>query len=401
MQLHFEAAIPLSLYIHMPWCVKKCPYCDFNSHEVKDSIDEDRYIDALIQDLTQELPSVWGRKLSSIFIGGGTPSLISASGYEKLFSTLRSLIPFQPEMEVTLEANPGTFDANHFKGYRDIGINRLSIGVQSFNAEHLKTLGRIHTSDEALKVIEHAKKIGFDNFNIDLMHGLPGQSLLSALSDLKTAIQCQPTHLSWYQLTLEPNTPFYHQPPTLPDEDVLVDIQEQGEAVLKNAGFERYEVSAFAQKGKASFHNMNYWEFGDYLGIGAGAHQKLTNMQYQTITRRHKFRNPKDYMNTAKGFVSGEKILKAEELPLEFMMNAMRLVDGVPRLLFNQRTGLMIESMLPAIEKAQEKGLLENDWQNLTPTAQGFRFLNELLEGFMSEQLQLQKTPKIIPIKPA
>ncbi|MEM9103017.1 MAG: radical SAM family heme chaperone HemW [Pseudomonadota bacterium] len=400
MQLHFDTAIPLSLYIHMPWCVKKCPYCDFNSHEMKDPIDEARYIDALIQDLTQELPAVWGRKLSSIFIGGGTPSLISAEGYEKLFSTMRSLIPFQPDMEITLEANPGTFDANNFAGYRELGINRLSIGVQSFNNEQLQVLGRIHSSDQALQAIEHAKRIGFDNFNIDLMHGLPDQTLLAALADIKTAIQCEPTHISWYQLTLEPNTAFYNQPPTLPEEDILIDIQDQGEALLKSAGFDRYEISAFAKPGKASFHNMNYWEFGDYLGIGAGAHQKLTNMQYQTVTRRHKFRHPKDYMNMSKGFVSGEKVLTAQELPLEFMMNAMRLMDGVPRALFAQRSGLMIENILPAIEKAQQKGLLEESWQQLKPTPQGYRFLNDLLENFMTEQLQHHQSPKIIPIKP-
>jgi oxygen-independent coproporphyrinogen-3 oxidase len=290
--------IPLSLYIHVPWCIHKCPYCDFNSHEIKNAtntIPEATYIAALLHDLEQELPSIWGRRLYTIFIGGGTPSLLSGQGMKQLITGLRERLPMRPNMEITLEANPGTFEQHRFNAYYAAGINRLSIGIQSFNSKHLRILERIHDENEALQASHIANKAGFANINLDLMFGLPEQSIEEALDDLQQAIDCNPSHLSWYQLTIEPNTFFHHQrPDKLPNNDQLANIQEAGIALLKQHGYHQYEVSAFAKVGKECLHNRNYWEFGDYIGIGAGAHGKISSNGQ--ITRYHKHKHPNDYL---------------------------------------------------------------------------------------------------------
>ncbi|TQV85361.1 radical SAM family heme chaperone HemW [Aliikangiella coralliicola] len=377
---------PLSLYIHIPWCVKKCPYCDFNSHQVKNDIPEQAYIDRLLVDLEQEIPQVWGRQLSSIFIGGGTPSLFSAQGFEKLLSGIRALLPFQPDMEITMEANPGTVEAQKFKDFFNAGINRISIGVQSFNNQFLDTLGRIHNGDEATRAFEIARQAGFDNINLDLMYALPNQSDSQAMVDLQKAVALSPEHLSWYQLTLEPNTLFYHQPPPIPDEDSAFDISEQGIEFLRQNGYQQYEVSAYSKNGKhPSVHNLNYWQFGDYLGIGAGAHGKISRADDQTITRKSKKRSPKDYLDADKPIIENARTIPQQELPLEFMMNAMRLKNGVAQELFFGTTGLLIGQVKNAISQAQEQGLLNCSNNQLQPSEQGYRFLNELLAYFMPE----------------
>ena len=380
------AHIPLSLYIHIPWCIRKCPYCDFNSHQQKGELPEAEYIKALIQDLEADLPSIWGRKLHSIFIGGGTPSLFSAKAIDSLLSQVQMRIPFEhPNIEITMEANPGTFEQQRFTDFHNAGVNRLSIGVQSFDNDCLQALGRVHDKDEALTAAEGARKAGFDNFNLDLMHGLPKQSVSAALDDLQTAISMQPTHLSWYQLTLEPNTVFAKYPPTLPAEDTLADIQQQGSDILKQAGFEQYEVSAYCNDEQYSQHNLNYWQFGDYLGIGAGAHGKVTNLAEQSIVRIHKTRNPTDYLNPNKKFIAGNRLLKKEELPLEFFMNALRLRQGVPAEYFEQRTGLALSDIEQQLAQAHKQSLMINDSNHLCTTEQGFRFLNNCLSLFMED----------------
>ena len=297
--LNFTTLPPLSLYIHYPWCAQKCPYCDFNSHKSPNELPEQVYIDALIRDLEQEIPHVWGRTVQSIFIGGGTPSLFSAEAYERLFSALRALIPLSPHAEITLEANPGTFEAQRFADYLDLGINRLSIGIQSFNDQSLAALGRIHDSKQAIKAVETAHKVGFENFNLDLMFGLPHQTEKTAKNDVATAIALEPSHISYYQLTLEPNTLFYQQPPQLPDEDPIIDWQIANQNRLANAGYHQYEVSAYAKNNKRCQHNINYWQFGDYLGIGAGAHGKISDAAKQSITRRSKQKQPQAYIDKA------------------------------------------------------------------------------------------------------
>ena len=387
---------PLSLYIHIPWCVKKCPYCDFNSHTQKAELPEQAYIDALLEDLTRQLPQVWGRRLHSIFIGGGTPSLFSAESLDRLLSGIRSLIPFNFDIEITLEANPGTAEADKFKGFFDAGINRLSIGVQSFNDSHLKTLGRIHSASEVDRAIDFANKAGFQRINLDLMHGLPGQSISNAQQDLLRAIDSQVSHISWYQLTLEPNTLFYQQPPSLPADDTLTDIQDAGESLLANNGFHKYEVSAYAkQSSLQSQHNLNYWSFGDYLAIGAGGHGKITLPAEQQILRYSQFRSPKDYLNADKPYTQTSHAIDINELPLEFMMNAMRLTGGVPETFFNERTDLAISVIENQLSKAETNGLLVRESGWLKPTLQGQRFLNDLLEIFMPEHF---KMPKQIPV---
>lgn len=381
---------PLSLYIHIPWCVRKCPYCDFNSHAQKEVLPENEYIDALIEDLTEQLPLVWGRRLQSIFIGGGTPSLFSSQSMERLLSQLRALIPFEFDMEITLEANPGTAEANKFKGFRAAGINRLSIGVQSFSDEHLKQLGRIHSAKEAFAAIEMAQQAGFEKINIDLMHGLPQQQVTDAKNDLTQAIATGVTHLSWYQLTLEPNTLFYQRPPTLPDDEILIDIQDMGEEYLRSVGFLQYEVSAYAKSPQVqSRHNLNYWTFGDYLAIGAGAHGKLTLPAENKIIRFSKFRSPKDYLNPAKQYEQTRKEIKPKELPLEFMMNALRLVDGVPEHYFFERTGLSLQIIEPQLRQAEERELIDRSNGCLKATPLGHRFLNDLLDHFAEENIRL------------
>ncbi len=373
---------PLALYVHIPWCVKKCPYCDFNSHAAGPTLPEEEYVDALLADLDEDLPRVYQRPLTSIFFGGGTPSLFSAKAIGRLLQGVERRIPFAADIEITLEANPGTFEQAKFRDYRALGINRLSIGVQSFQAQKLKALGRIHDGDEAVRAADMARAAGFDNFNLDLMHGLPDQSIEDALSDLRTAIAQQPTHLSWYQLTVEPNTVFWNQPPVMPEDDILWDIQEAGQALLAEHGYAQYEVSAYAQAGKAARHNLNYWSFGDFLGIGAGAHAKLSAPDGK-IQRAWKTRLPKDYLDPAKAFQAGERVLGADELPFEFLMNVLRLTEGVPASLFTERTGLPLTSLDAARAEAQARKLLRSDPERLCATTEGQLFLNDLLQHFL------------------
>jgi putative oxygen-independent coproporphyrinogen III oxidase len=373
---------PLALYIHIPWCVKKCPYCDFNSHAAGPTLPEEEYVDALLADLDEDLPQVYGRPLSSIFFGGGTPSLFSAKALGRLLQGVEQRVAFAPDIEITLEANPGTFEQAKFRDYRSLGINRLSIGVQSFQADKLKALGRIHDGDEAIRAADMARAAGFDNFNLDLMHGLPDQSIEDALSDLRIAIAQAPTHLSWYQLTVEPNTVFWNQPPLMPEDDILWDIQEAGQALLAAEGYAQYEVSAYAQAGKAARHNLNYWTFGDFLGIGAGAHAKLSRPD-GSISRSWKTRLPKDYLDSGKRFSAGERPLSADELPFEFLMNVLRLTDGVASELFTQRTGLPLSLLGEARNEAQQRGLMLSDPTRLVATREGQLFLNDLLQHFL------------------
>ncbi|WP_324732294.1 radical SAM family heme chaperone HemW [Pseudomonas paeninsulae] len=373
---------PLALYIHIPWCVKKCPYCDFNSHAAGPTLPEEEYVDALLADLDEDLPQVYGRQLTSIFFGGGTPSLFSAKALGRLLEGVERHVPFAADIEITLEANPGTFEQAKFRDYRGLGINRLSIGVQSFQAAKLKALGRIHDGDEAIRAADMARAAGFDNFNLDLMHGLPDQSIEDALSDLRIAIAQGPTHLSWYQLTVEPNTVFWNQPPVMPEDDILWDIQEAGQALLAEHGYAQYEVSAYAQPGKAARHNLNYWSFGDFLGIGAGAHAKLSNPD-GTIKRSWKTRLPKDYLDPSKGFSAGERVLGPDELPFEFLMNVLRLSAGSASELFTQRTGLALSQLAAARAEAERRGLLHSDPTRLTATREGQLFLNDLLQHFL------------------
>ncbi|MDT8310570.1 MAG: radical SAM family heme chaperone HemW [Methylophaga sp.] len=384
---NFTALPPLSLYIHVPWCVRKCPYCDFNSHKASDNLPEFAYVDALLADLAQELPLVWGRTIQSIFIGGGTPSLFSAEAYDKLFSGLRALLPMKVDAEITLEANPGTFEAARFRDYRQLGINRLSIGIQSFNNQALQRLGRIHDGMEAQKAIEIAYQAGFDNVNLDVMFGLPGQTEAEAMTDISTAVAFAPQHISYYQLTIEPNTFFYQQPPTLPDDDPIIDWQEANQAHLAEAGYLQYEVSAYAQKGKSCRHNMNYWQFGDYLGIGAGAHGKISDAAQQSIVRRVKQKQPQAYLATAH---SDKVLLKQEQLQVrdigfEFMLNALRLTEGFPTPLFQQRAGVPLKHFDNALQQAEALDLLQYDIHRIRPTDKGKRYLNTLIELFLPE----------------
>ncbi|OTG63684.1 YggW family oxidoreductase [Acinetobacter sp. ANC 3903] len=378
------ALVPLSLYIHMPWCVRKCPYCDFNSHAVPDgklSLDlEQQYLQALVEDFKTQVDFAQGREIHSVFIGGGTPSLISAKGYQWLFSQLKALIPFENGCEITLEANPGTVEHDPFAGYLAAGINRLSIGVQSFNNDHLKKLGRIHSNDDAVNAIHLARDAGFERINVDLMHGLPEQTLEQALNDLKLAVENGATHVSWYQLTIEPNTVFFRTQPVLPVDDVLEDIQEQGEAYLKANGFVNYEVSAW-RKEKPSAHNLNYWQFGDYLAIGAGAHGKVT--QPDGVYRFQKTRLPKDYLAKVPAEHLQFKRIEDEDMPFEFMMNALRLNEGVDAKLYAGRTGLNLEDLNELLTSLRQRKLMVDDPQRLSCTEQGHVFLNSVLEEFL------------------
>lgn len=378
---HFRLP-PLALYVHIPWCVRKCPYCDFNSHAAGPELPEEAYVDALLADLEADLAAVHGRELVSIFFGGGTPSLFSARALDRLLAGMNRRIAFARDIEITLEANPGTFEQAKFADYRRLGINRLSIGVQSFQTAQLQALGRIHDGLEAIRAAEMARRAGFDNVNLDLMHGLPDQDVAGALADLRQAIALAPTHLSWYQLTLEPNTVFWNQPPEIPEDDLLWDIQEAGQGLLVAEGFVQYETSAYARGGRRARHNLNYWTFGDFLGLGAGAHAKLSDPHGQ-IRRTWKTRLPKDYLDPDKRFQAGERLLEAAELPFEFMMNALRLTGGVPAELFEQRTGLPLAAIAEPCAAARAAGLLENDPQLLRPTARGQLFLNDLLQHFL------------------
>jgi putative oxygen-independent coproporphyrinogen III oxidase len=379
---------PLSLYIHIPWCVKKCPYCDFNSHVLSADIDansnEELYVEALLKDLSLEISLTGGRELESIFIGGGTPSLFSAAAISQLLDGVRAQIKMDPRLEVTLEANPGAADAAFFAGYRQAGVNRLSIGVQSFNDEHLGSIGRIHSAQQALEAYQLASDAGFRNINLDLMYGLPGQSIAQAMDDLKQAIALKPQHLSWYQLTIEPNTLFSSQPPgSLPAHEKLAEISDAGIELLQEHGFKQYEVSAFATDGHRCRHNLNYWQFGDYIGIGAGAHGKLTSMDGH-ISRRRKQRSPAAYIDSARAgdSLSSESRLQDEDLLLEFMMNALRLNDGVPADTFEQSTGLSLQAVQLRLLHARRAGLLEQNREILRATEMGRRFLNNLLVMF-------------------
>lgn len=371
---------PLSLYIHVPWCVRKCPYCDFNSHAFTGTIPESAYLQALLEDLDQDLAFATDRPIETVFIGGGTPSLMSGDFYDRLFRELRARLAFATNVEITLEANPGTLEAGRFDAFRAAGINRLSIGVQSFNPDHLKTLGRIHDADAAHRAIRAARRAGFDNFNIDLMHGLPDQTPGQALEDIQTALDYKPPHLSWYQLTLEPNTEFYSRPPELPDDDHLWDIYRRGSDYLHQHGYEDYEVSAWSLQGRASRHNLNYWTFGDYLALGAGAHGKISLVD-GSIRRYWKTRQPDAYLNRIGSRTAGSDAIAVDDLPLEFLMNALRLKEGVDESLFSERTGLPLTTVGVKLEQLRNEKLLVSD--RLQATDLGQRYLNSLLERFL------------------
>jgi len=382
--VRLAALPPLALYVHMPWCVKKCPYCDFNSHELKGSLADTEYADALIRDLENALPSIWGRRVYSIFFGGGTPSLFPAATMDRLLAAFRARLSMEPDCEVTLEANPGTFEAEKFRDYAAAGINRLSIGIQSFNPGHLKALGRIHDDTEAWRAIEIASK-HFTNINLDLMYGLPDQTPAESEADCAAALSCGTSHLSFYSLTLEPNTVFHRYPPALPDADAEANMQDAIEARLGEGGFTHYETSAYARTGRECRHNLNYWRFGDYLGIGAGAHSKLSFPD--RITRQARFKQPNSYFdNLGKGTaVSEEQVVGPRDLPFEFMMNALRLTEGFPVAMFTERTGLPITAAAKALDAAEEKGLIARDHERIRPTERGQHFLNDLLQLFLAE----------------
>ncbi|HUM99635.1 MAG: oxygen-independent coproporphyrinogen III oxidase-like protein [Halothiobacillaceae bacterium] len=385
--LQFNENPPLALYIHLPWCVEKCPYCDFNSHGLKGgTLPERAYIDALLRDVECELPLIWGRPIETIFLGGGTPSLFSPEAIDRLFSGLRALLDLRFCREVTLEVNPGTEMAGQLADYRAAGITRASIGVQSFNETHLKRLGRIHDAKAAYRAIESAHNAGLNSFNIDLMFGLPEQTQAQALADVQTAIDLNPPHLSWYQLTLEPNTPFAAFPPVLPQDDTLDAMQSAGLKLLNSAGFEHYEVSAFAQPHHACQHNRNYWEFGDYLGIGAGAHGKITLAGENRVERRVRTRHPSAYLATVgtEAAVSAHNV-PTQELPFEFMLNALRLMDGFNVPLFSARTGLPLKVIGDTLQQLEREQLI--DWQitRIKPTVRGARYLNDVLQRFIPD----------------
>ncbi|TAK86949.1 MAG: oxygen-independent coproporphyrinogen III oxidase-like protein [Betaproteobacteria bacterium] len=369
---------PLALYVHIPWCVRKCPYCDFNSHERTGALPEKEYVERLMRDIEESLPWVWGRRVVSVFIGGGTPSLFSAESIDALLSGVRARLPLEPDAEITLEANPGTVEAARFRGFREAGVNRISIGVQSFDDRMLRALGRIHSAEEALRAVD-AALASFDNVNVDLMYALPGQTAEMARADLERVITFSVPHVSAYQLTIEPNTVFWSRPPTLPEHDAAADMQLALEELLGAAGYQHYETSAFARPGRRCRHNLNYWQFGDYLGLGAGAHGKVSFPD--RVTRHARAKQPAEYMKAdAK---AEESVVAARELPFEFMLNALRLVEGFPPALFVERTGLPLAVVERELRTAESKGLLERDWKSIRPTARGRRFLNELLQGFL------------------
>ncbi|MDR4517544.1 MAG: radical SAM family heme chaperone HemW [Nitrosomonas sp.] len=386
-----HALPPLSLYIHIPWCLKKCPYCDFNSHAIRSNtpVPEDAYVTALIRDLESMLPNVWGRRLTSVFFGGGTPSLFSATSIDKILTSVRTLLPLEPVAEVTLEANPGTFEAQKFADFRAAGINRLSIGIQSFNALHLQALGRVHNDHDAYNAVEIAQK-NFDNFNLDLMYALPNQRVEDARKDIQTACSMGASHISAYHLTLEPNTLFHRYPPALPDDEQTAEMQTVIEQILTGHGYHHYETSAFAARGRLSQHNQNYWLFGDYLGIGAGAHSKIS-FEHKII-RQMRFKQPNEYLEktTTAGAGSETAVQSQHELSradrsFEFMMNALRLTDGFESALFHERTGLPITVILAQLEEAEHHGFIERDHLHIKPTLKGRRFLNDLLQIFLPE----------------
>ena len=378
--VRLEALPPLALYVHIPWCVRKCPYCDFNSHERTGALPEAEYVAKLLQDLESLLPAVWGRRLSSVFIGGGTPSLFAPESIDALLSGVRARLTLEPGAEVTLEANPGTVEAARFRGFRDAGVSRISVGVQSFDDAMLRALGRIHDAGEARRALD-AALAAFDNVNLDLMYGLPAQSLAMARADIKTAVASGVPHISAYQLTIEPNTVFFSKPPRLPEHDLCADMQIMIEESLTRAGFQQYETSAFARPGRRCRHNLNYWEFGDYLGIGAGAHGKISFPD--RVTRHEWPKQPASYMKQAS---VENRAIAADELPFEFMLNALRLIEGFSVHLLAERTGLSISSIETELRKAETQGLIERDWKRIRPSARGRLFLNELLGLFLPDQ---------------
>jgi oxygen-independent coproporphyrinogen-3 oxidase len=385
--LKFHAPLPLSLYLHIPWCVRKCPYCDFNSYALRDKLPEADYIAALIADLESALPLVWGRRIVSVFIGGGTPSLLSAVALDTLLAAVRARLPLVYDAEITLEANPGATLADKFAAFRDAGVNRLSLGVQSFDPAHLEVLGRIHNARQARRTADLAAR-HFDNFNLDLMYGLPGQTVAQALADVEQALACAPSHLSCYQLAIEPDTAFAAAPPALPDADHCADMQDAIEARLGEAGFVHYETSAFARAGSQCRHNLNYWTFGDYLGVGAGAHGKLTLPAGTAweVRRQARWKQPQQYLD---GVAAGQPLQEefsvgAGDLPFEFMMNALRLTEGFDAALFEARTAQPLTAVEPILRRAQNDGLLIRDAGRIAPTRRGQRFLNRLLEMFLA-----------------
>jgi len=380
----FAALPPLSLYVHIPWCLRKCPYCDFNSHEARGEVPEAAYVDALIADLELALPSIWGRRITSIFIGGGTPSLFSASSIDRFLAAVRARVTVNPGAEVTLEANPGTFEQEKFAGFRDAGVNRLSLGIQSFEPRHLSALGRVHDADEARRAAEAALRI-FGNVNFDLMYALPRQTVTEAQADLEAALAFSPPHLSFYHLTLEPNTLFHRYPPELPDDETSADIEEAVHSRLEDAGYRHYETSAYARPGRECAHNLNYWQFGDYLGIGAGAHSKLSFAD--RIVRQVRYKQPKQYLESvaAGAPLQEDHEVTRNDVGFEFMLNALRLTDGVPATLFAERTGYPLAIVRQGLEAAEARGLLERDPTLLRPTTLGQRFLNDLQQLFLAE----------------
>jgi len=385
--LNFKSLPPLSLYVHIPWCVRKCPYCDFNSHAADDDVPASQYVDALMQDLEHDLYRIWGRRVQSIFIGGGTPSLFAPEIIDRLLSELRARLMISANAEITMEANPGTVDYARFLGFREAGINRLSVGVQSFHDQHLQHLGRVHNGADAIKAIEVAQGAGFDNINIDLMFGLAAQSIEQALQDIRTAVDLSPRHLSYYQLTIEPNTYFNRYPPVLPKDDLIWNMQLQSQQQLAEHGYEQYEVSAYAKAGSECIHNRNYWEFGDYLGIGAGAHSKITDMQQQKVFRFAKQKHPAAYMENSgqDSLIITEQSLSQQDMGIEFMMNALRLTDGFQTVLFTERAGLPISVVEKPLKLAEQKHLIDWSLNSIAPTDRGKQYLNDLLELFLPE----------------
>ena len=379
---HFAALPPLALYIHIPWCLKKCPYCDFNSHERRDEIPEARYVDALLADLEFALPAIWGRRVHSVFFGGGTPSLFAPEAIDRILAGVRSRVPLVPDAEVTLEANPGTFERARFAGFRSAGINRLSVGVQSFEPKFLSALGRVHDADEARAAAAAAVEI-FGNVNLDLMYALPGQTLADARSDLAQALRFSPPHLSFYHLTIEPNTLFHRYPPTLPDDETAADIEDAIAETLGAAGYVHYETSAYAKPGYECRHNVNYWRFGDYLGIGAGAHSKLSFQKRVVRQVRHK--QPQHYIEEVErgSPLAEDRTVERGEIGFEFMLNALRLTEGVPVALFAERTGFPLTLVQKALDEAERRGLIERDHEHMRPTPLGQRFLNDLQAIFL------------------
>jgi len=378
-KVSLEVLPPLALYVHIPWCVRKCPYCDFNSHERAGALPEREYIEKLFLDLEAALPSMWGRRVLSVFLGGGTPSLFSPESIETLLSGVRARLQLEPAAEITLEANPGTVEAARFAGFRQAGVNRISVGVQSFDDRMLAALGRIHDADEARRAVAAALQ-SFDNVNLDLMYGLPGQTLAMARSDIGEAVRLGAPHVSAYQLTIEPNTVFWSKPPQLPQHDESADMQLAAEDALCAAGYGHYETSAFARPGHRCRHNLNYWEFGDYLGIGAGAHGKMSFPG--RITRHSRIKQPREYLLSKDSLIEDREV-PANEIPFEFMLNALRLVEGFPMTLFAERTGLPPATVEAGLAKAENQGLIERDWKHIRPSARGRLFLNELLQIFL------------------